>query len=221
MRPDRPEFTFVLFEQEVAKYSPDIPVFETKWEKYSFFAGFSGALIAYLGVFLPVGNWKVVLVVGGFILELAAFAVLVTIIARREWQSLRNGKINFARDMDADYSLHRKFIEWLRGYPSPVLRGCLGYVRRRGERMKRKLGLLSGGVERLGILPLLAALFLQFRSFKWEGIPNYLELLAALVLIALYGIGWWSVLTTLRLDTYEMLLADALDDDFGVKSASK
>jgi len=112
-----------------------------------------------------------------------------------------------------DYARYRQLIEWLRGYPSTTLRDGLGYVRRRSETMRRKLGLLSGGVERLGILPLVVALFLQVRSFTWSGSVNYLELIAAAFLVILYGASWWSVLTGLRLDLYQSVLSDALGDE--------
>jgi hypothetical protein len=213
MSPDRPDFSFALLETEVAKYSPDAPLIETVGrEKWFWLAGLSGAAIAMLAVMYPALPARPWLMVGGLAAEIVGFVSALTIQFRRDWKNFRIRRAAFASEMDEDNRRYRQLISWLRGYPSSILRDALVYARRRSASMKRRLGLLSGGVERLGILPLVAALFLQARSFSWSGRVNTLELIVASVLVILYVLSWWSVVTTLRLDVYEAMLADALGE---------
>jgi hypothetical protein len=81
--------------------------------------------------------------------------------------------------------------------------------------MTFRLGLLTGGVERLGVLPVLIALYFQFKDWKfgyWQalGQVNLAGGLLLWALLLLYLGGWWLIRLKLRLDTYEMLLAEAV-----------
>ncbi|RDY66904.1 hypothetical protein DX912_11415 [Lysobacter soli] len=83
--------------------------------------------------------------------------------------------------------------------------------------MGERMGLLLGGIQRLGVLPLLIALYLQFRNWEWGDWAGAFDvnLLAGLLIWAmllLYAAGWLLVGLRTRLDSYVGLLETSLRD---------
>lgn len=112
-------------------------------------------------------------------------------------------------------SEYRRFVEWLHAYGPDELSRKLQYIRDRRSSMTFRLGLLTGGVERLGVLPVLIALYFQFKDWRfgdWQalGQVNLAGGLLLWALLLLYLGGWWLIRLKLRLDTYEMLLTEAI-----------
>ena len=75
-----------------------------------------------------------------------------------------------------------------------------------------------GGVERLGILPLLLALYLQFKDWEWGdwGMLAEVNLIQGLLIWALvlvYLSGWRLVRLHARVESYERLLIEARAQD--------
>ncbi|HBK46300.1 MAG TPA: hypothetical protein DDZ67_07670 [Xanthomonadaceae bacterium] len=69
-------------------------------------------------------------------------------------------------------------------------------------------------MEKLGVLPILIALYLQFRYWQWDGwrplfnVTLAQGLLAALMLTA-YFLSWFLIRLRLRVHAYELLLEEA------------
>jgi hypothetical protein len=89
-------------------------------------------------------------------------------------------------------------------------------VRERKALMSGRLTLVSGGIERLGVLPVLGALYLQFKGWEWGDWAAFsqVNLLGGLLFIALglvYMAAWMAILLKARLDSMEALLSEAAD----------
>ena len=57
---------------------------------------------------------------------------------------------------------------------------------RGNDRLKDKYPVISGGLEKLGALPVVAALYLQFKDFHWPPHPTWPELFLGTTLVSLY-----------------------------------
>jgi hypothetical protein len=93
----------------------------------------------------------------------------------------------------------------------------LRFVQSLRTNMDNRMGVVFGGVQRLGIFPLLIALYFQFRDWKWGdwGAAFDVNLFAGLLILAMllmYGMGWLLVGLRTRLDTYASVLQESLGD---------
>jgi hypothetical protein len=118
--------------------------------------------------------------------------------------------------LDKDYVAFREYVAWLGEFPNAEIGRRLRYIRDRKEMMSYRLGLFTGGLERFGIFPLLVALYLQFKDWRfgdWSALGR-VNMLGGLLLWALllaYIGGWFLIRLRTRLDTYEALLAERLN----------
>ncbi|GAB1595606.1 hypothetical protein [Lysobacter claricitrinus] len=102
--------------------------------------------------------------------ELLGFVVAVARMLWREvprWCQLR---ANHALDMDREFGLWCVLVAEVRRFPRAQREQMLAFARRLREGMTYRMGLALGGVERLGVFPVLVALYLQFRK-KWGQVP--------------------------------------------------
>jgi len=77
--------------------------------------------------------------------------------------------------------------------------------------------MLYGGLQRLGPFPVLIALYLQFRGWKWGDWAGAFDvsLLGALLIfgmVVLYAVGWMLIGLRTRLDTYVALLEGSIQE---------
>lgn len=178
--------------------------------------GSSAGMASLIGTLID--GWAGVRVVRvGLAFELIFLGISAVAFIRRNWKMFRASKRNYAKDLDHDYGEYMRFLGWLRNFKEEDLSRKLRYVRDRKGSMTFRLGLLTGGVERLGVLPVLVALYFQFKDWEfgdWQALGQ-VNLAAGLLLWALlllYLGGWWLIRLKLRLDTYEILLAEATRD---------
>lgn len=104
---------------------------------------------------------------------------------------------------------------WLLGFPREQLDEHHRFAKLARERMTSKLGIISGGVERLGVLPLATALFLLAREAHGIGIEGLIATPPWLAMLALFlAVGWaigaMAAQMRMQYEFYEMILADAL-----------
>lgn len=84
------------------------------------------------------------------------------------------------------------------------------FISYRHERMKEKLPMLTGGIEKLGALPIVIALYLQFKDMHWPPHPSWVEIFLIFVLVLGYWLSVLQISVRLRLQFYETLLRKAL-----------
>lgn len=177
-------------------------------------AGFALASAALLGRWLPISQVLLFAKVGFFI-EIGGFAISLLLMLYREVPKLWRARRAHAVELDADYRSFLEVVAWLNRFPSDERVGRLRFVRDLKGRMSYRLGLALGGIERLGIFPVLIALYLQFKDWRWgdwAALANVNLVAGFLVwtMVLLYGVGWLLVSLKVRLDTYESLLAESL-----------
>lgn len=83
--------------------------------------------------------------------------------------------------------------------------------------MTDRMGLMYGGLQKLGPFPVLVALYLQFRTWTpgdWAGGFDVNPVLGLLIfsMVLLYALGWVLVGMRTRLDVYSALLDTSLKD---------
>ena len=183
-----------------------------------------GAAVALVGAKLipmPLGGWVVLL---GLVVELSAGLWMIWLSARREPMSFKANRTLFAAELDQDFVSHGKIVAWLTTFPRSELEARRHYVEQRRATLDQRLGFLVGSLDRLGALPLIAAIYLQVKDVRFNA-PADIGILPSLLVVAmlmLYWVGALSFSLKLRLTAYERYLADAMavcpepgDDDAG------
>jgi hypothetical protein len=140
-------------------------------------------------------------------------------MVRREWRSLRQPHAEFALELDRTYKHYHRLVACLREYPHTELKRHHRYIKRRVASLAYNTGLFSGSMERLGIVPVLGVLYLQFKDWKfgdWTSLWGSVHIVGGLLLWALllaYLASWWLIRLRSRLEAYEALLTEALEED--------
>lgn len=140
-------------------------------EKWAFRMGWAAAVIGIL-VGQLAGEWitataalktiKVCLAV-----ELIGFIVGGLLAAGRGIRQFSQPRLSHAQEMDCEYAHWEAVIRELRSFPRVERERRLQYVSTLRTNMIDRLGLMYGGLQRLGPLPLLIALFVQLREWEW------------------------------------------------------
>lgn len=185
-------------------------------EKGSQIAGWSmligGALITFISALALPAQWAAALVWIGLAVEVAGGAYLLFLQLR----SMKIGRLRqeFASELDFDFAAQLAIVAWLRSHDARELSDKLRFVRVRVDSITRKLGVLLGSVEKLGMLPVVVAVYLQFRDIKlaWPPTLNLAEFLLGLLVMGLYAAGILGISLRLRLNLYEILLEEALHE---------
>lgn len=152
------------------------------------------------------------------VLLLIVLGVGVVCFVRREWRMFYRRHDKLSRELDRDYGQWRGLVVEMRCFPKDELARRLRYLSARKSSLAYRMGLFTGSVQRLGILPLLAILYLQFKDWRfgdWQAFGQ-VHMLGGLLLWALflaYLGAWWLVGLGTRWDAYEALLIEATHDE--------
>lgn len=170
----------------------------------------SGLLGLIIGKTLPNNRWALAAVIVLLIIELSAFFVAFT--AQQPGFNLKpsSERREFAEILDFDMPHHEALIGWLRDFPRERLQAMSDFTAFRSERLRGKLPLLTGGLDKLGILPLLAALVIQFKDMHWPPQASWPEVFLFALLMGVYWQSMLQVMVRFRLELYDMLLKKAL-----------
>ncbi|WP_232522627.1 hypothetical protein [Stenotrophomonas acidaminiphila] len=137
------------------------------WERWSLIVGLAGAGLAMLLGSALSGKAGVAVTQLGLAVELLGLGTSMCLRIRREWRQFRDARREHAREIEEGYTQYQQLVQQLRAFPLEQRRRRLRYIRDRRTTMHERLGLFTGGMERLGILPLLVALYLQFKDWRW------------------------------------------------------
>lgn len=178
-------------------------------------AGWTGVLLGLLPSalihFMTPALWMVWMARGGLCLAIAGFApgfvrgVIILGISFWHWRPEQ------VRQLDHDLARFRELRGWLSQFPVDSCLEALRFARLNRERLASKLGLIAGGVEKVGVLPIVVAVVLQLKALRVElgDIPLWQVVLAIFFMLT-YAVGFMASLMRLRLELYEMVLADSL-----------
>lgn len=81
----------------------------------------------------------------------------------------------------------------------------------RVERFRSKLPLLTGSIDKLGALPLLAALVIQFKDMHWPPHRSWTQIIRFGGLVFFYWLGGLASSQRFRLELYGLLPRKALE----------
>jgi hypothetical protein len=214
-------FCFLLLDEQVSHYLKDTDAGgQSGWlERWSLVVGCAatGAGLVFAKVFSD--KLALVLVSGAFALEIIGLGVGLACVVRREWQGFRQAHARLAHELDRSYGHFCRLVAALRRYPRVELRSHLRYLRGRKAAFAYRTSLLAGGMERLGVLPILAVLYVQLKDWRfgdWVSLWSNVHLVGGLLLWALllvYLLSWWMIRLRGRLDLYEEILTEALAED--------
>ena len=112
--------------------------------------------------------------------------------------------------LDHDHPHYQSILRWLATFPADALAERLRTVQLAERQLVAKLGLLAGGVDRRGILPVLVSVYLFIRNWNQPlDLPSW-QILLGIFLMVLYVISATGSLMRIRLRLYESMFADAL-----------
>lgn len=183
-----------------------------KRELWGYVIGFGAWFIGLVAAkVLPSTMTTVVFTASMLAVEVVALAI--ALFPRRPWRfsTFASERRDFAEQLDFDQGHYEELVEWLGTFPKERLEAMAKYAAQRHERLKDKYPLIAGGLEKLGALPVLAALYLQFKDLQWPPHPTWLELVLGPALISLY---WGSLLLAsvrFRAQLFSVLLTQAAE----------
>jgi hypothetical protein len=212
----RPALTFAVLEAKIAEF-PEGPVSALntpRWARLLSALGVFGVIAAFMPsvllTWLEPQWWMVRVAQSGLALVVVGF---VPGMLRSVWVlagDLRHHRAGMIEQFDHDVAQAQRIARWLSGYPRQTLEECLRYARMGQERLQSRLVMLLGGIDRLGLLPILASLFLLFRNRQdLLQLPGWLAALGAMAAF-LWLLGWLGAEFSRRLQLYASLLEEAL-----------
>lgn len=184
----------------------------TRRQKWGFVLGFAAGFLGLIvGKLLPSSMVTIFFTAAMLVIEIVALAI--ALIPRRPWRipSFVSERREYAEQMDFDQHHYDKLIAWLSTFPKPRLQAMADYASQRHERLTDKYPLMSGALDKLGALPVVAALYLQFKDLHWPLRLSWLEIMLGAALVGLY---WGSLLLAsvrFRAQLFATLLAKALE----------
>jgi hypothetical protein len=221
-RPERPaDLTFSWLYERVqdfaAKSGPPEP---SKLARWSLWIGMSmagaGLMLGGFATQIPpqVALWLAVACLAAEVGGLGIFFFLT--LRGAIPQLLRQRKVH-ADEMDAEFARWQQMVVELRRFPRNQRGARLRFVTTLRQNMGDRMGLMFGGIQRLGVFPVLIALYLQFREWKWgdwRGAFDVSPVVGPIIcfMVGLYAAGWLVVGLRSRLDTYVAVLEESLQE---------
>ncbi|WP_369914794.1 hypothetical protein AB8810_20565 [Xanthomonas sp. NCPPB 3005] len=187
-------------------------------ERWSLIIGLMGAGFGLLSGALLDGQAALVCTVTGLVIELVGFAVSAVLQVIREAPGFRHPYATHAKEMEQQFHHYQGIVAALRAFPLEHRRQRETFIRDRRTNMHERLGLFTGGMERLGVMPVLLALYLQFKDWRWGdwsalGKITAVQSVLAFLLLFAYALSWHLIRLRVRVQTYEQLLSEANRQD--------
>lgn len=211
---ESPKLTFVALNARIDALprSPEDSTILSRKAKWGFATATTGALLALLSVKLLPNNATYTAILGslGVVVEVVGIVVAALSQAPKQWPTFASERREFAAELDFDLPNHLGLVDWLRTFPLEQREKLSEFITYRHARMKEKLPMLTGSLEKLGFLPVIIALYLQFKDMHWPPHPSWLEIGLIFVLVFGYWLSVLQISVRLRLQLYEILLSKAL-----------
>lgn len=187
-------------------------------ERWSFAIGIFGAGIGMLLGTAVQGTAGLYFAMAGLAIELTGFFVSLGLQIKHEWASLRHAYTHHAEQMEQEFGQYHAIVAVLRRFPLEQRLQREAFMRNRRSNMHERLGLFTGGMEKLGVMPVLLALYLQLKDWHWGdwsvlGNINMVQGALAFLLLFAYALSWHLISLRVRVQSYEQLLAEANRQD--------
>lgn len=160
--------------------------------------------------FMTPGKWMITWAQIGFsVFLLALLPGIVRSYGVLTW-TLWTWRADLNSQLDHDLPQFRTLLAWLSERPMKALEDHQRVARLSLGQMSAKIGMFTGGLERLGVLPVLVSAYLFFRNWHELMDMPYWQLIIGFGLILFYFTMMVANLKRIRLQLYESLLAEAL-----------
>lgn len=212
--------TFPDFQSKLTALFPDAPdSTPSRLERYSLSIALGGASIALLANALAAKTLLgAILLLSGLSAELLFGAIGVYLSVKRTSKELGFSDTAGAADFETDFDGYVEIVAWLRTFSSEQLKSRLAFISNRSEGWQRAASFIWGGVEKLGVLPIIVAIYLQFKdaSLTWPPDVPAVGTVVAIIAIAFYTLGFWAYARKLQATRFERFLVLALNPDFKI-----
>lgn len=143
--------------------------------------------------------------------EIGGLIVVVTAQLPSLKLTFANQRREYAETLDFDMPHHDSLVSWLCSFPRTRLEAMSSFATHRVERFRSKLPLMTGGIEKLGALPAIAALVVQFKDMRWPPHPSWTQIILFTGLMLFYWLCMLMLSQRFRLELYDALLKKALE----------
>ncbi|MBB4605705.1 hypothetical protein GGR59_001950 [Xanthomonas arboricola] len=187
-------------------------------ERWSLTIGLIGAGVGILSGALLDGKTGSYLAVFGLVTELTGFLISAALTVKREWPGFRRPYADHAELMEREFHQYQSIVAALRRFPLEQRRRREAFMRDRRTNMHDRLGLFTGGMEKLGFMPVLLALYLQLKDWRlgdWTVLSKItlIQGVLAFTLLFAFAMSWHLIRLRIRVQSYEQLLAEANRQD--------
>jgi len=221
-RADTGGLTFSWLFQQVQGYAAQgIYPKPSRLEKSAMWVGVgatgTGLLIGALaGVVIPAASVLLILK-ACLLVEVSGLLLSFALMLKREGRQYIKPRQTHADEMDGDFAYWVDLVARLREFPRHQREQRLRFANNLRQSMTERMGLMYGGLQKLGPFPMLVALYLQFRNWKWGDWAaafdvNLVSGMVIAAMVLLYVLGWVLMGMRIRLDTYVNLLEASLAD---------
>lgn len=205
----RTQHIFAELEDRLARLEPK-DVTNLKRDRWPFGIMLIGMAMSLLTTFGLKGEIVAWITIAGLVLELCGFGVFFYRQIRDAVPEFIDSKRKFSIDLDSKLLDHEETLAWLGAFPLQERNRRLAYLDYRLEVLAQRYQIMFGAVDKLGLLPLLAALFVQIQAIKSV---SALIALFAFALFLLYGIAIWLTRFRLQMQRYARLFREAVASD--------
>lgn len=178
--------------------------------------GYVGVLLglapALIVQFLKPAAWMVSVALVGLALTAVGFLPVLVRDLSVLLRSIGRAREEFIRQWDHDFIAFEGLLAWLTAFPRDALERRLRFAQAAQTRIASKMGLIYGGADRLGMVPLIAAMYVQFDALSttdfdiplWKIIVGFFALIVSAAAFQVSRVR-------LRLELHAALLAEALE----------
>lgn len=219
-KPATGELTFSWLFEKVQDYAAQsIYPKPSRWEKGGTWLGVVATGLGLLTAALPFtvipAASQLNILMGCLLTEISGFLLSFVLMLRREGRQYIKPRLTHAAEMDGDFAYWAHLVDQLRAFPRHERDQRLRFASTLRQGMTDRMGLVFGGLQKLGFFPVLAALYLQLRDWRmgdWAGAFDVNPAAGVLifVMVLLYALGWVLVGIRSRLETYVNLLEASL-----------
>lgn len=179
----------------------------------------AGTLALVLGKLHATNLWLALTIMALVVIEFGGLVLVVASQLPSLKLTLSNQRREYAETLDFDMPHHQGVVAWLRSFPRERLEAMRDFASHRIDRFRSKLPLLTGGIDKLGALPILAALVIQFKDMHWPPHPSWMQIILFGGLMLFYWLCMLLLGQRFRLELYDLLLKKALEANGGSPQA--
>ncbi len=171
----------------------------------------AGSLMLLLGKLLPPRPWVLAVLVALLLVEIAGLILSVSAaIPQILTMTFARQRSELASGMDSDMPNYESIIAWLRSFPRERLQAMSDYAAHRLDRYRSMLPAFTGSIDKLGALPVVAAIVIQFAGAGWPPKVSWWQIALFGLLASFYWMSLLLISLRFRVELYDALLKKAL-----------